>query len=110
MADITLDPFRRLGQRRLWQRPRPARGAAGRPRAAAVGEGHQLRRHGRDAAADAIQTIRSAEAAAQAGLDGKVGTQQVVEATMELETTVRIAVTMRDKLVEAYQQIMRMPI
>jgi flagellar hook-basal body complex protein FliE len=64
----------------------------------------------RDATADAIQTIRETDAIAQAGMDGKVDTQQVVEATLELESTVRIAVTMRDKLVEAYQEIMRMPI
>jgi flagellar hook-basal body complex protein FliE len=64
----------------------------------------------REATADAIQTIRETDAIAQAGMDGKVNTQQVVEATLELESTVRIAVTMRDKLVEAYQEIMRMPI
>jgi flagellar hook-basal body complex protein FliE len=34
----------------------------------------------------------------------------VVEATLELETTLRIAVSMRDKFVQAYQEVLRMPI
>ena len=34
----------------------------------------------------------------------------MVEATMEMETTLRLAVSVRDRLVEAYQQIMQMPI
>lgn len=64
----------------------------------------------RDATADVVQTLRETDAVARAGMEGDVTTQQVVEATLELESTVRIAVTMRDKLVEAYQEIMRMPI
>ncbi len=59
---------------------------------------------------DAVQTVREAEQVAQAGLTGKAETQQVVEATLELDTTVKVAVSVRDKLVEAYQEIMRMPI
>ena len=56
------------------------------------------------------ETARGAEAAATSGLKGEIGTQAVVEATMELETTLRTAVAVRDKVVEAYQEIMRMPI
>ncbi len=41
---------------------------------------------------------------------GEASTQQVVEATIALESTVKIAVSMRDKLVEAYQEVMRMSI
>ena len=62
------------------------------------------------AAEDAVKTVRAADAAAQAGLDGRIGTQQVVEATMAMESTVKVTVAMRNKLVEAYQEIMRMPI
>ncbi|MGI3170942.1 flagellar hook-basal body complex protein FliE [Pseudooceanicola sp. C21-150M6] len=57
-----------------------------------------------------VTTIREAEQVAQAGLAGEVSAQQVVEATLEMETTLRIAVSVRDKLVEAYQQVMQMPI
>ncbi|MGR3571008.1 flagellar hook-basal body complex protein FliE [Brevirhabdus sp.] len=63
-----------------------------------------------NAGADAIDTVRKAEAVATQGLQGKAETQQVVEATLELESTVRVAVSVRDKLIEAYQEIMRMPI
>lgn len=62
------------------------------------------------AAADAIHTVRQAEATVQAGLQGKADTQAVVEATMAMENTVKVGVAVRNKLVEAYQQIMQMPI
>ncbi|MGR3464804.1 flagellar hook-basal body complex protein FliE [Limimaricola sp.] len=62
------------------------------------------------ATANAVDNVREAEAVAQKGLVGEVGTQQVVEATLELESTVKMMVSMRDKVVEAYQEIMRMPI
>ena len=45
-----------------------------------------------------------------AGLVGDVSAQQVVEATLEMETTLKLAVSVRDRLVEAYQQVMQMPI
>ncbi|AQS46946.1 flagellar biosynthesis protein [Thioclava nitratireducens] len=64
----------------------------------------------KSAAEDAVQTMRAADTTAQAGLTGQASTQQVVEATMALESTVKVTVAMRDKLVEAYQEIMRMPI
>ncbi|MFC2970531.1 flagellar hook-basal body complex protein FliE [Acidimangrovimonas pyrenivorans] len=64
----------------------------------------------KSAAEDAVKTVRAADATAQAGLAGKVDTQQVVEATLALESTVKTTVAVRDRLVEAYQEIMRMPI
>ncbi|EAQ02011.1 flagellar biosynthesis protein [Pseudooceanicola batsensis HTCC2597] len=65
----------------------------------------------RDAAQGSMQTIREAEQVQQAGMVGEnVSAQQVVEATLEMETTLRLAVSVRDRLVEAYQQIMQMPI
>ncbi|MBM2575658.1 flagellar hook-basal body complex protein FliE [Jannaschia sp. Os4] len=64
----------------------------------------------RAAASGAASTARAAESAAEGALRGEVGTQQVVEATMELETTLRVAVSVRDKVVQAYQDILRMQI
>ncbi len=61
-------------------------------------------------AAEAVQTVRDGDAMAAAGLSGQAGIQQVVEATMALESTVRVSVALRDKLVEAYQEVMRMPV
>jgi flagellar hook-basal body complex protein FliE len=56
------------------------------------------------------QTMQTSDRIMQQGLRGEVGPQQVVEATIALETSVRTIVAVRDKLVEAYQEIMRMPI
>ncbi|MCB1342156.1 MAG: flagellar hook-basal body complex protein FliE [Pseudooceanicola sp.] len=64
----------------------------------------------REAAVDAAQTMREADAVARAGMVDKATTQQVVEATIALESTVKVAVAMRDKLISAYQEVMRMPI
>lgn len=64
----------------------------------------------REATANAVETARRAESTAEGGLRGEVGTQAVVEATMELETTLRVAVSVRDKVVQAYQDILRMQI
>lgn len=64
----------------------------------------------RNAAQDAVSTIRDGDMAAQRGLNDEIGTQQVVEATLALESTVKTVVAMRDKFVEAYQEVLRMPI
>jgi flagellar hook-basal body complex protein FliE len=59
---------------------------------------------------DAIAKVRETDSVLQAGLEGKVETQQLVEAIMALETSVTMAVSVRDKFVAAYQEILRMPI
>jgi flagellar hook-basal body complex protein FliE len=64
----------------------------------------------RNAAQESVQTVREAEQIQQAGLTGDVSAQKIVEATLEMETTLKLAVSVRDKLVEAYQQIMQMPV
>ena len=64
----------------------------------------------RNAAQESVQVVREAEQVQQAGLAGDASAQKVVEATLEMETTLRLAVSVRDKLVEAYQQIMQMPV
>ena len=63
-----------------------------------------------DAAAQAIDTVRTGDSTAIAALNGQAGLQQVVEATMAMESTVQVAVALRDKMVDAYQEVMRMPI
>ncbi len=64
----------------------------------------------RDAAEQSVQNVRQGDTVATAGLTGDASIQQVVEATMTMESTVRVSVAVRDKIVEAYQEIMRMPI
>ena len=64
----------------------------------------------RSASENAFETMRASEATAQAGLRGEADTQHVVEAMMAMESTVKVAVSVRDRFVEAYQEILRMPI
>ena len=63
-----------------------------------------------EAAAEAVQTVRTADAMGQAGLMGRADPQAVVEATLAMETTLKTVVAVRDKLVSAYQDVLRMPI
>jgi flagellar hook-basal body complex protein FliE len=62
------------------------------------------------AAADFLETLRSSETTVQAGLAGRADPQAVVEALAATEFAVQTAVAVRDKVVEAYQEILRMPV
>lgn len=57
-----------------------------------------------------VQTIRAGEEAAIAGLRGQMPVQKVVEATLAMESAVKTTVALRDRVVEAYQEIMRMSV
>ncbi|WP_341992268.1 flagellar hook-basal body complex protein FliE [Azorhizobium sp. AG788] len=59
---------------------------------------------------DAMSTVRTGEAAAISGIQGKASVQQVVEAVMSAEQTLQTAMAVRDKVVAAYQEISRMAI
>ncbi len=63
-----------------------------------------------EVAQQAVDTVRTGDQVASAGLMGQTDMQSVVEATMAMDSTVRVSVALRDKMVEAYQEIMRMPI
>lgn len=63
-----------------------------------------------DAAQDTVQTIARGEEAAKAMMAGKADAHSVVEALAATEMALEMAVTVRDKVVEAYQEILRMPI
>lgn len=63
-----------------------------------------------DVAKQAVETVRSGDQVASAGLAGRADMQAVVEATMAMDSTVRVSVALRDKMVEAYREVMRMPI
>jgi flagellar hook-basal body complex protein FliE len=64
----------------------------------------------RTAAADFMETLRSGEETVKAGLAGRADPQAVVEALAATELAVQTAVAVRDKVVEAYQEILRMPV
>jgi len=61
-------------------------------------------------AADAIGALKAGEAASISSIQGKVSAQRVVEAVMTAERTLQLAVAVRDKVVQAYQEVSRMAI
>lgn len=63
-----------------------------------------------NAVKSAIANVKQGEQVATAGLQGKASAQEVVQATLSAELTVQSVVAVRDKLVTAYLDIMRMPI
>jgi len=58
----------------------------------------------------AIDTSREAEAASNRGLMGEGSVTDLVIAVGRAELTLQTAVAVRDRVVAAYQEVMRMPI
>lgn len=56
------------------------------------------------------QTIRQGEETALAAMTGNADPHALVEALAQTELAVETAVTVRNKVVEAYQEILRMPV
>lgn len=63
-----------------------------------------------DVASKGVSAIANAEAASIKGIRGEASIQQVVEAVLEAERTLQTAIAVRDKVVQAYQEISRMAI
>lgn len=61
-------------------------------------------------ATDFAQTLQNGEATAMAALSGNADPHALVQALAQTELAVETAVTVRDKVVEAYQEILRMPV
>ncbi|MEK4033524.1 flagellar hook-basal body complex protein FliE [Methylocystis sp. IM2] len=61
-------------------------------------------------AAQTVDSLKTGEAAAIAGVDGKASLQKVVGAVMQAERDLHTAIALRDKAVSAYQEISRMAI
>ncbi len=64
----------------------------------------------RDAANDFAATLIQSETIAAAAMTGKADPHALVQALAQTELAVETAVTVRDKVVEAYQEILRMPV
>ena len=62
------------------------------------------------AAQDFVQTLQKGEETAKAAMTGNADMPALVEALAKSELSVETAVTIRDKVVEAYQEILRMPV
>ncbi|HXI85811.1 MAG TPA: flagellar hook-basal body complex protein FliE, partial [Parvularculaceae bacterium] len=59
---------------------------------------------------DLAKSVATSEQTATAFAVGKADPHSVVEALASAELAVETAVTVRDKVVEAYQELMRMPV
>lgn len=62
------------------------------------------------AAGGFAEALREGERTAMKGMAGQADMQSVVTALSSAEIAVQTAVTVRDKVVEAYQEILRMPV
>ncbi len=58
----------------------------------------------------ALETLGKAETTAMDGLAGRADPHAIVEALAAAELALETAVSVRDKAVEAYQEILRMPV
>ncbi len=56
------------------------------------------------------QTVRNGEQTALDAMTGKADPHALVQALAQTELAVETAVTVRNKVVEAYQEILRMPV
>lgn len=61
-------------------------------------------------AGDFAATLQNGENTAKAAMTGGADPHALVQALAQTELAVETAVTVRDKVVEAYQEILRMPV
>ena len=64
----------------------------------------------KDVAVDFATTLQNAENTAKAAMAGDADPHALVQALTQTELAVETAVTVRNKVVEAYQEILRMPV
>ena len=64
----------------------------------------------KQAAADSIDTLRQSEAVGMQAAVGKADLNTVVTAVSNAELTLQTVATIRDRVIQAYQDILRMPI
>lgn len=64
----------------------------------------------RDAAQTSLEAGRASERVSAEALVGRADLNDVVMAVNNAEVTLQTVVTLRDKVIEAYQEIIRMPI
>jgi flagellar hook-basal body complex protein FliE len=64
----------------------------------------------KDAAKVAIGTAKGAEQASMSAIAGKADIREVVAAVANAEMTLETVVNVRDKVINAYNEILRMPI
>jgi len=85
-------------------------GESGADPAAAVAPGGDFASVLKDATKSAIGALKQGEVATAAGIAGKADIREVVAAVTNAELTLETVVNVRDKVINAYNEIMRMPI
>ena len=73
-------------------------------------KGYSIGQALQDSAMETLRTVQGAEETVKAGLSGRADAHSVVQALAETELAVETATTVRDKVVEAYNEILRMPV
>ncbi len=81
----------------------PPAGPGGEPRASSFGDLLE------QVLTDAVDASRKSETQATQAVAGGTNLQQVVEAVNAAELTLQTVVAVRDRIIGAYQEIMRMP-
>jgi flagellar hook-basal body complex protein FliE len=85
--------------------------AAPRSRPSATAEaGESFASFFRDVAKETANTIKDGERASIQGMQGTLDAQAVVEAVAAAELTVQTVTAVRDRVIEAYRELIRMPI
>jgi flagellar hook-basal body complex protein FliE len=64
----------------------------------------------KSAASNTIETLKQGEAASTAAVAGSGNLSEVVTAVSNAEATLQTVVAVRDRVIQAYQDILRMPI
>jgi len=80
------------------------------PGMAARDAGPSFAKFVKDAAASGIEQMHKSEQVSAAAVVGKADLTEVITAVTNAELTLQTATTVRDKVVQAYQEILRMPI
>ncbi|MBH68677.1 MAG: flagellar hook-basal body complex protein FliE [Rhodospirillaceae bacterium] len=64
----------------------------------------------REATRDGIDTLKTGETMSMKGIAGEADLNDVVSAVNSAEATLQLVTTLREKMIQAYQEVMRMPI
>jgi flagellar hook-basal body complex protein FliE len=64
----------------------------------------------KNTATQQVNTVQHSEQMTMQAMHGKASLQDVVQATVQAELAVEGALAIRNKLIEGYQEIMRMPV
>ena len=75
-----------------------------------VGAGQDFSSFMKDATENSIETLKSGEAMGMKGITGNADLNDVVSAINSAESTLQLVTTIRDKMIQAYQEVLRMPI